>query len=224
MESNNNLLKFVETLRNTIDEVKNDWTSKERETFIFNRLENLEFIESADFIKSNKNVINKLKEVYNSNDSTKFTTEDLKKIFPNIDINKIYIIQEPFGSKASPDFLFITIKGLFGLEDKSSKNGKVSFNTGTPGGNKFIMYYDRKANKIFLLTGKQWGWDYTTESEYKKFTQDMIEYCSKEFKRRFGHLKKLDYYARPMLVDKNKIKDICDKDEKDVNEMLIRYL
>ena len=90
MESNNNLLKFVETLRNTIDEVKNDWTSKERETFIFNRLENLEFIESADFIKSNKNVINKLKEVYNSNDSTKFTTEDLKKIFPNIYINKIY--------------------------------------------------------------------------------------------------------------------------------------
>jgi hypothetical protein len=34
----------------------------------------------------------------------------------------------------------------------------------------------------------------------------------------------MDYYARPMLVDKNKINDIWHQDEKDVMDMLRKYI
>jgi hypothetical protein len=149
----------------------------------------------------------------------------LSEYFNDINVNSIYVLQEPFGSKLSPDFLFITSKGVVGVEDKSSKTGKVSFNTGTPGGNKFIMYYDRTLKKIYLITGKQWGWEDDIESEYKQFTKDMINYAKKEFEKKFGErIKNMEYYARPMLVDKNKINTICDKDEMDVVNMLRKYI
>jgi hypothetical protein len=112
-----------------------------------------------------------------------------------------------------------------GVEDKSSKGGKVSFNTGTPGGNKFIMYYDRKDKKIYLISGKQWGWEGDIEREYKEFTKEMINYAKNKFEEKFGNrLKNMTYYARPMLVDKNKIKDIWNKDEQDISDMLSRYV
>ena len=87
------------------------------------------------------------------------------------------------------------------------------------------MYYDRTLKKIYLITGKQWGWEDDIESEYKQFTKDMINYAKKEFEKKFGErIKNMEYYARPMLVDKNKINIICDKDEMDVVNMLKKYI
>jgi hypothetical protein len=221
----NKLPILVSSLKDTVNNIGNDWTSKERELYIFNQLSRLDFIKNGEFIKKNKKIIDTIKLVYNSNTPTSFTTMDLNLLYPEVEVDKIYIIQEPFGTKASPDFLFITNKGIFGLEDKSSNNGKISFNTGTPGGNKFIMYYNRKENKIFLLTGEKWGWNNDIENEYKKFTQEMIKNCAIEFRKRFGNkVPKMDYYARPMLVDKNKINDIWHQDEKDVMDMLRKYI
>jgi hypothetical protein len=53
----------------------------------------------------------------------------------------------------------------------------------------------------------------------------MINYAKKEFEKKFGErIKNMEYYARPMLVDKNKINTICDKDEMDVVNMLRKYI
>ena len=87
------------------------------------------------------------------------------------------------------------------------------------------MYYDRKSKTVYLVSGKQWGWTQEIEDEFKQFTKEIIAFASNEFNRRFGsRLKNMGYYARPMLTDKNKIKDIVDKDENDVIDMLRRML
>jgi hypothetical protein len=219
------MANLLNTLKNTANNIENDWNSKERENYIYNQVKLLNFVEDGEFILKDKSIVNSLKKAYHSKNLGEFTTKTLSDYFNGVDENLIYILKEPFGSKASPDFLFITSKGVVGVEDKSSKNGKVSFNTGTPGGNKFIMYYDRKLKTIYLITGKQWGWENTIESEYKQFTKDMINYAKKEFEKKFGsRIKNMEYYARPMLVDKNKIDAIRDKDELDVIDMLQKYL
>jgi len=185
----------------------------------------LNFIKDGQFIITNKPCISKMKSVYNSSAPTKFTTITLSNFFNDIEVNSVYFLKEPFGSKASPDFLIISSNGLLGIEDKSSKGGKVSFNTGTPGGNKFIMYFHRKEKKIYLVSGKRWGWENEIEKEYKEFTKEMIDYAKNKFQEKFGNrIKNMGYYARPMLVDKNKIKDIWDKEEKDVLDMLRKHL
>jgi hypothetical protein len=52
----------------------------------------------------------------------------------------------------------------------------------------------------------------------------MIQYAKSKFDERFGdRIKNMTYYARPMLVDKNKIKDIWDKDEESVMYMLRKH-
>ena len=216
---------LVDALKNTVNNIGNNWTSKEREDYIFNQVISLDFINDGQFILKNKACVAKMKSVYNSSDPSKFTTATLSNYFDDININSVYFIKEPFGSKASPDFLIVSSNGILGIEDKSSKGGKVTFNTGTPGGNKFIMYDDRKDKKIFLISGKQWGWENNIEREYKQFTKEMIDYAKNKFEERFGdRVKKMTYYARPMLVDKNKIKDIWNKDEEDVISMLRNHL
>jgi len=216
---------LIDVLKNTVNNIGNNWTSKDREDYIFNQVTSLDFINDGQFILDNKACVAKMKPVYNSSDPSKFTTITLSNYFDDIDVDSVYFIKEPFGSKASPDFLIVSSNGLLGIEDKSSKGGKVTFNTGTPGGNKFIMYYDRKDKKIFLISGKQWGWENDIEREYKQFTKEMIDYAKNKFEERFGdRVKKMTYYARPMLVDKNKIKDIWNKDEEDVINMLKNHL
>jgi hypothetical protein len=216
---------FYNALKNTVNDIGNDWNSKKREEFIYNEVTSLSFINKGDFILKNKLCVAKLKSVYNSLDPSKFTTITLSQYFGDIDVNSIYFLQEPFGSKASPDFLIISSNGILGIEDKSSKGGKVSFNTGTPGGNKFIMYYSKDDKKIYLVSGKQWGWEGNIESEYKEFTKEMINYAKNKFEERFGdRIKKMSYYARPMLVDSNKVKDIWDKDEEAVMAMLRKHI
>jgi len=216
---------LIDVLKNTVNNIGNNWTSKDREDYIFNQVTSLDFINDGQFILDNKACVAKMKPVYNSSDPSKFTTITLSNYFDDIDVDSVYFIKEPFGPKASPDFLIVSSNGLLGIEDKSSKGGKVTFNTGTPGGNKFIMYYDRKDKKIFLISGKQWGWENDIEREYKQFTKEMIDYAKNKFEERFGdRVKKMTYYARPMLVDKNKIKDIWNKDEEDVINMLKKHL
>jgi len=178
---------LLNTLKNTVNDIGNDWNSKKREEFIYNQVTSLGFINKGDFILKNKLCISKLKSVYNSDNPSNFTTVTLSQYFGDIDVNSIYFIKEPFGSKASPDFLIISSNGILGIEDKSSKGGKVSFNTGTPGGNKFIMYYSKDDKKIYLVSGKQWGWEANIEAEYKEFTREMISYAKNKFEEKFGN-------------------------------------
>lgn len=224
-DSDSRMISIISTLKGTLNDIPNSWNSKRRESFIYETLLGLPFLKSANDYLKNKIIKQKLKSTYFGNNPHLFTISDLEQIDPEIDFSKIYVLHEPFGSKSSPDFLFITSKGLVGLEDKSSKNQKISFNTGTPGGNKVIMYYDRKNGTINLLTGKQWGWDESIENEFKKFTKDIRIYAKQEFERRFGDkIKNMEFYARPMLIDKNKVKDIVDKTEQDVVDLFRRLI
>lgn len=220
------MVEFLKVLKDTPNNIQNNWNSKQREKYIYDKvISSLSFIIPGDFILKNKKCVEKLKSVYTSSDPSSFTTMSLLDYFEDIDVNSIYFILEPFGPKASPDFLFISSKGTYGIEEKSSANGKITFNTGTPGGNKVIMYYDRKENKIYLTSGPNWGWTGDIEREYREFTKEMIDYCKNRFQEKFGdRLSQMDYYARPMLVDKNQIKNIWDKDEKDVMDMLDKYI
>jgi hypothetical protein len=220
------MTSLIGMLKNTVNDIGNDWNSKEREDFIYNQVTSLGFIKKGDFILNNKSCVKELKSVYKSSDPSKFNTVKLSQYFNDIDVNSIYFMKEPFGSKASPDFLIISSNGILGIEDKSSKGGKVSFNTGTPGGNKFIMYYDKTDKKIYLISGKNWGWENSIDSEYEAFTKEIRNYAKNKFKERFGNRvnKNLEYYARPMLIDKNKIKDIWDKDEEAVMAMLRKHI
>lgn len=217
--------ELIARLKSTVEQTTNNWDSKDRETYIFNSLLGLDFMTDGNFIKNDKSLKSRLKTAYNSTSTSDFNTSTLLESNPELDPDKIYLIHEPFGSKASPDFLFITPVMIFGVEDKSSKNEKVSFNTGTPGGNKFIMYFDKKSKKVHLISGKQWNWDDQVEQEFRDFTQHVIDYAKKEFTKRFGNrIKNMEYYARPMLIDKNKIKDLVDKDEQDVVDILKKAL
>lgn len=219
--TNDRIMVLVSALKDTVSDIDNNWNSKQRESFIFNKLLEVPFIKDGQFIISDLQVKRRLKEVFLSETPNSFTTQNLSEYFNDIDTNLIYIISEPFGSKASPDFLFITGNGVFGIEDKSSKNKKISFNTGTPGGNKFIMYYDRKDKTIYLLTGSRWGWNQDIERRFKEFTKTIIDYAAREFEVQFGEqLPNMTYYARPMLVDKNKVVDIVQRGEEDVIEYL----
>ena len=76
-----------------------------------------------------------------------------------------------------------------------------------------------------MVSGKNWGWVNDIESEYKQFTKEMIIYAKNKFQERFGdRVKNMSYYARPMLVDKNKVKDIWNKDEEAVMSMLKKHI
>jgi hypothetical protein len=217
--------ELLDTLRSTVSDVKNDWTAKAREEFIFNKIIGLSFVEDGKFISNNKECKKKLGAAYNSRTPSEFTTLTIKQYFKNIDEDSIFFIKEPFGSRKSPDFLFISSKGVYGIEDKSSRSGKITFNTGTPGGNKIIMYYNTKTNKIYLTSGENWGWDENIEDEYRKFTERIKKYAQSEFEKQFGErIQNMSYYARPMLVDKNLIDTIWDKDEKEVMSTLRKYI
>ena len=109
---NEKITNLIDTLKNTVNNIQNDWNSKERENYIYNQVTSLNFVEDGKFILKNKSLVGILKKEYHSKTLGNFTTNRLSEYFNDINVNSIYVLQEPFGSKASPDFLFITSKGL----------------------------------------------------------------------------------------------------------------
>jgi hypothetical protein len=229
---NEKIKLLIKSLLEMVKGMSNDWKSKEREEYVYQKLLKLGFVDSMDFLtnetdaKKKKFVIDRIKKVYQSNNPKTFSTLSLKQLYPeDINTEKIYVIREPFGSQASPDFLFVTKMGLFGIEDKQSKSGSIAWNTGTPGGNKFIMYFDSKEKKMHLITADKWGWTPEIEAEYVSWAKDVDNYAKKEFQKRFGdRIGKFSFKARKMLQDKNKVKDIADPESKDVIDFLTRFL
>jgi hypothetical protein len=216
---------LVETLRNTNNGICNDWNTKERENFIFKEIMKLDFILDGNSIKKNKKVIKKIKEYYLLVDIIPLPIEIIEEYFPKIEEGEIYLIYEPFGSKASPDFLLISKNGVIGIEDKSSNNGKITFNTGTPGGNKIIVYYDRSEKKVYLITGERWFWCDETEKNYREFCKQINDIAKIKWEEKFEDtLPYNDFYSRPMLIDKKKIKDIANPDGTDVINKLKKYI
>lgn len=59
---------LVDVLKNTVNNIGNNWTSKDREDYIFNQVISLDFINDGQFILKNKACVAKMKSVYNSSD------------------------------------------------------------------------------------------------------------------------------------------------------------
>ena len=215
----------MSTLKHTVNEIPNDWTNKERENFIFQRILTLPFMLNGDFLKKDKGIIKQIKKVYKSSEPENFSINSISELTNRDYQDKILVISEPFGSKSSPDFLFITNKGTFGIEDKSSKTHKITFNTGTPGGNKFFMYYDKKDKKVYLITGERWGWNQEVEKKFNKVIKVVKSFAKEEFEKVLGDsIKNMEFFARQMLIDKNKVKNIVHENEEDVIMFLLKFI
>jgi hypothetical protein len=213
-------LEIKETLKSILADIENTWDSKEREQFTMSKFLELEWLHDGETLKNNTNLIKKLKEYYFNYNHTELTSTGM--------VYDYYVIHEPFGNKSSPDYLFLTPFGFFGIEDKSSKNGSISWNTGTPGENKIITYFDKKEKKVYIITSEEYGWGKETAIKYREFTKEILTYAKNKFKEKFSYdndvISNMGYYARPMLTDKNLVKNIYDPEEKNVDTILKGYL
>jgi hypothetical protein len=59
------MTELLNSLRNTVNDIENNWNSKEREDFIYNQVISLDFVNDGEFIIKNKSCIRNLKDVYN---------------------------------------------------------------------------------------------------------------------------------------------------------------
>jgi hypothetical protein len=212
-----NQVKYI--LNNILIEEENDWDSKQRELFTMKELLKLDWLNDGAEFLVDKKFKKRLRDCYFNYKQNEITSNDLPSDY--------YVIHEPFGSKSSPDYLFITPNGIFGIEDKSSKTGKIVWNTGTPGNNKIITYFDSKIRKVYILTSYEYKWGHEIDIRYKKFTQKIIKFGDEEFKKDFAddfNHDDVEFYARPMLNHKKKIMDIFDSGENNVNKILNEYL
>ena len=58
---NEKITNLIDTLKNTVNNIQNDWNSKERENYIYNQVTSLNFVEDGKFILKNKSLVGILK-------------------------------------------------------------------------------------------------------------------------------------------------------------------
>ena len=51
---NEKITNLIDTLKKTVNNIQNDWNSKERENYIYNQVTSLNFVEDGKFILKNK--------------------------------------------------------------------------------------------------------------------------------------------------------------------------
>jgi hypothetical protein len=213
------ITQIKQILNGVLTEQENNWDSKSRELFTMSELLKLEWLNDGVGFKDDKDFIANLKECFFNYRHKEITSSDLPHDY--------YVIHEAFGSQSSPDYLFITPNGIFGIEDKSSDNGQISWNTGTPGDDKIITYFDKKNKKVYLVTSYEYGWTKEIGIVYKNFTQSIIQFAKVGFKDLPNDIFKdecISFYARPMLNHNKKVKNIYDETEKNVDFILKTYL
>lgn len=207
-------------LKGVLNEQANTWNAKAREKLTFRKLLELEWLHDGTFVKSDKKFIDNLKSLYFSYQQTSFTTSSM--------VEDYYVVHEIFGPKQSPDYMFITPKGFFGIEDKSGKNGNIEWNTGSPGENKIITFFHKKEKTVHLISSYEYNWTIERQIKYKELKKDVIDYGYRKWAEMYPNsnekvLQKMIYYARPMLRDANKVVDLYDPEEKGVNKILNQF-
>jgi hypothetical protein len=208
-------------LSGIVNEIENDWNSKERESFTMTKFLELPWLEDGQFYIEDKKNKDELKNFYFKYDHSAFTSEKLGGGY--------FVIHEPFGSKSSPDYLFITPNGIFGIEDKSNNEEKIEWNTGSPGEDKIITFFHKSEKKVYLFTSWEYGWTKEIGDEYNQFKEQIREIASELFKKQFnkygGAFNKLKFYARAQLQEgNNTINEIYDPEEINVKKVLEKFL
>ena len=208
-------------LSGIVNEIENDWNSKERELFTMTKFLELPWLGDGQFYIEDKKNKDELKNFYFKYDHSVFTSERLGGGY--------FVIHEPFGSKSSPDYLFVTPNGIFGIEDKSNNEEKIEWNTGSPGEDKIITFFHKSEKKVYLFTSWEYGWTKEIGDEYYQFKIKIKEMAAELFKEQFhkygDSFRKLTYYARPHIIDGNNIvRDIYDPEEINVKRVLVKFL
>jgi hypothetical protein len=208
-------------LSGIVNEIENDWNSKERESFTMTKFLELPWLEDGSFYVKVEKQRDELKLIYFGYRHTEFTSEELGGGY--------FVIHEPFGPKCSPDYLFITPKGILGIEDKSNNLIKIEWNSGSPGEDKIITFFHKSEKKVYLFTSWEYGWTKEVSDEYNQFKEQIREIASELFKKQFnkygGAFNKLKFYARAHIIDGNNIvRDIYDPEEINVKRVLEKFL
>lgn len=97
--------------------------------------------------------------------------ENLKTIFNN---NGIRFEYQPNGSQEFPDFFLPDYDVEINIECKTSKNGKIVWNSGFPHNNMILLYASRVdcANDITFFLGEDRVESNTTRDEIKQWEND----------------------------------------------------
>lgn len=131
-----------------------------------------------------------------------------KRIAPNT------YVWQPCGSQSFPDFIVSDANGtIHYIECKSSKDDKITWNSGKPKENAIYVHSSGKHNKQSIIMGS----DLWTDEEIKvlKEWHDKSRALEKKYKNK---LKELDSnrspYFRPMYNDNDKIAGNPDRGER----------
>lgn len=207
-------------LKDLINEFENTWGNKKREECTLEKLLGLEWMKDGSFYLKNEKDVKELKEIYFSYNHLSFTSERLGGGY--------YVIHEPFSSQSSPDFLFITPIGIIALEEKKNNRGTIEWNSGTPGEDKIITYFDNKSKKVYLFTSEEYKWTKEISEEYVLFKEERREIEKVAFQDRFSKygkdFPKFEFYMRAHLIDKHDIiNEIYDPSETNVKIYLEKF-
>jgi len=90
---------------------------------------------------------------------------------------------------------------------------------------------DREVYVSKMILGLDWGWTKEHSESYSNSTAQLQKLTEEIYKKNFqdkglyvGPITKMFPYHRRMLLDRNKIKDIYDKDMKNVKSLFEEYL
>ena len=121
--------------------------------------------------------------------------EILKNIFDN---NSIRYKYQPNGTQQFPDFLLPDYDIEINIECKTSKNGKIIWNSGFPHSNMILLYASNisQANDITFFLGEELV-DETTRNDVKRWGRKKNQILKEEFSTNFN-LPDWDFYLREM--------------------------
>ncbi len=227
----NNTEKLIKQIRNFHCTYDNKFHTKEREHALFDEIIELDFIEDGNFLKNSikLNFRNKLVNFCKNGNNKNFSLIDFLQNYPNIDLDKIYLIHEPFGSQMAPDFLFISSGGFLPMEDKKSKKGSISWNTGSMGKRKLISYYNEILNESRLFTSLEYEFENGKTMDEMQEVLEEYRLAEKEFSakwvplfKKFG--KKYSISSRKDFKDNNKPSSLEDPEFKNVKILINELL
>jgi len=187
----------ISVLLSLIKDMENDWNRKEREAYTMSKLLEIPWLKDGSFYTNDKKNRAKLKKIYFEHRHSSFTSSELGGGY--------FIIHEPFGSKSSPDYLLITPNGILGIEDKSNKKNKIEWNSGTPGQDKIITFFQKGEKKVYLFTSWDYNWTLEASKTYDKIKEQVRKYADELYKEKMIPLgpafSKMKLYSRAHLCD-----------------------
>ncbi|MBQ6279871.1 MAG: hypothetical protein IJK72_00175 [Mycoplasma sp.] len=137
-----------------------------------------------------------------SNNGGREFEENLKAIF---DENEITYKYQPRGSQDFPDFVITDFTNDINIECKTSKDGKIVWNSGLAHENMILVFGSPtdKRNDLTFFLGKERMPSDTIREKFKMWIKEKRKKLQNDFETDFDELSKMcSLYLREMLNDK----------------------